>query len=135
MTGDMAGDRVAQAAGAPAVLAAAYNAFELILQMLRGAEGRAGALLPAFAFAAAAAADGRDAVAQVPALPLLPELPGPPPAGLAPEEVADRAAALSRALEQHLTIATGAAGDAYREACTGGAAAATRIRSLLASQT
>lgn len=46
----------------PALLGAAYRAFERALQALRGAEDQAGPLLPAFVLAAAAAANGRDAV-------------------------------------------------------------------------
>src|SRR5258708_11110608 len=54
---------VLRAENLPALLAAAYGAFECALQALRGAEDHAGPLLPAFVLAAAAAADGRDAVA------------------------------------------------------------------------
>jgi hypothetical protein len=42
----------------PALLGAAYRAFERALQALRGAEDQAGLLLPAFVLAAAAAANG-----------------------------------------------------------------------------
>jgi hypothetical protein len=58
-----AASSVLQAEDLPALLAAAYGAFECALQTLRGAEDHAGSLLPAFVLAAAAAADGRDAVA------------------------------------------------------------------------
>jgi hypothetical protein len=46
---------VERAENLPALLAAAYRAFEYALQALRGAEDHAGPLLPAFVLAAAAA--------------------------------------------------------------------------------
>ena len=53
----------------PALLAAAYRAFECALRALRGTEDHAGPLLPGFVLAAAAAADGRDAVASAGSFP------------------------------------------------------------------
>ena len=78
-----------EAANLPALLGAAYRAFEWALQALRGAEDQAGALLPAFVLAAAAAADGRDAVAAAGSFPG----PGAAPEGritpIAPIDLAD----------------------------------------------
>ena len=67
-----------ETADLPALLGAAYRAFEWALETLRGAEDQVGPLLPAFvlaATAAAAAADGRDAVAAAGSFP------GPTPRG------------------------------------------------------
>ena len=69
MTADLT-DRLAEAAGVPALLAVAYDVFEHMLRTLRGTENQAGVLLPAIVLAAAAAGDGRDAVARAPLLPL-----------------------------------------------------------------
>jgi hypothetical protein len=134
MTADLT-DRLAEAAGVPVLLAVAYDVFEHILRALRGTENQAGVLLPAVVLAAAAAGDGRDAVARAPWLPSLPEPPEPAmpamPARSA-EQVADEAAALSRALWERLAAADVPAG--YEAACAGGAEAARRICSLLARQ-
>ncbi len=125
-------DRLAEAAGVPALLAVAYDVFEHMLRALRGAEDQAGPLLPAFVLAAAAAGDGRDAVAAAPWLPSLPEPPEPSmPAGGA-EQVADEMAALSHALWERLAAPDAPAG--YQAACAGGAEAAWRIFRLLTRQ-
>ena len=131
MTADLT-DRLAEAAGVPVLLAVAYDAFEHMLQALRGTENRAGILLPALVLAAAAAGDGRDAVARAPWLPSLPESPGPPMSARGAEQVADETAALSRALWDRLAAAD--APVAYQAACAGGAEAAWRICSLLTRQ-
>jgi hypothetical protein len=131
MTTDLT-DRLAQAAGAPVLLAVAYDAFEHMLRALREIENRIGVLLPAIVLAAAAAGDGRDAVARTPWLPMPPEPSEPPmPAG-GPEQVADETADLSRALWERLAATD--APVAYQAACAGGAEAARRICSLLTRQ-
>jgi hypothetical protein len=113
----------------PALLAAAYRAFECALQALRGAEDRAGPLLPAFVLAAAAAADGRDAVASARSFPC----PGSPPTGNmtahAAIDVADQVAELSLAL---FTRLRGAAARDGGSACAAAAARAGRMHELLA---
>jgi hypothetical protein len=113
----------------PAVLAAAYGAFECALQALRGAEDHAGPLLPAFVLAAAAAADGRDAVAAAGSFPG----PGSPLTGNmtspAAAEVADQVAGLSRALVIRLRELAAAGGG---PACAAAAARAACIYELLA---
>jgi hypothetical protein len=131
MTADLT-DRLAEAAGVPALLAVAYDVFEHMLRALRGAENQAGTLLPAIVLAAAAAGDGRDAVARAPWLPLLPELREPPISAGSAEQVADKTAALSRALWERLAAADAPAD--YWAACAGGAEAAQRICSLLGRQ-
>ena len=113
----------------PALLVAAYGAFECALQALRAAEDHAGPLLPAFVLAAAAAADGRDAVAAArsfpgPGTPLIENMTSP-----VPIDVADQVAGLSLALFGRLRDA--AAGDGGT-ACAAAAARAGRIHELLA---
>ncbi len=131
MTGELT-DRLVEAVGVPVLLAVAYDAFEYMLQALRGTENQAGVLLPAIVLAAAAAGDGRDAVARAPWLPSLPEPPEPPMSVRSAEQVADETAALSRALWERLAAAD--APVAYRAACAGSAEAAWRICSLLTRQ-
>ena len=113
----------------PALLAAAYGAFECALQALRGAEDHAGPLLPAFALAAAAAADGRDAVAAAsafpgPGFPLVRNMTSP-----AAIDVADQVAILSLALSGCLREAAAGGGG---PACAAAAARAGRMHELLA---
>src|ERR1035438_8815383 len=62
-------DRLEQAAGPAAVLAAAYDAFEGMRLAFRVHEDPASGLFAAFVMAAASAADGRDAVAFAPSMP------------------------------------------------------------------
>jgi hypothetical protein len=120
---------VLRAEDLPALLAAAYGAFECALQALRGAEDHAGPLLPAFVLAAAAAADGRDAVAAARSFPG----PGSWPTGnmtsAAAVEVADQVAGLSRALLTRLRDAAAGGGG---PACAAAAARAARMHELLA---
>lgn len=134
MSSDLTAARVARAAHIPALLAAAYDAFEYMLLALRAAEGHAGALLPAFAMSAAAAANGRDAIASAPSLP-----PGAPPGPAAleaaaaadPGALADDLAGLGLMLSERLAAAPAAPAD--RTACADGAAHARRIHWLLAA--
>jgi hypothetical protein len=121
---------VLRAEDLPALLAAAYGAFECALQALRGAEDHAGPLLPAFVLAAAAAADGRDAVAAAGSFPG----PGsPPPMGnltsRAAVDVADQVAGLCLALAGRLRDAADGGGGS---ACGAAAARAGRMHDLLA---
>lgn len=113
----------------PALLGAAYRAFERALQALRGAEDQAGPLLPAFVLAAAAAANGRDAVAAATSF----RGPGATPAGnLTPAEatdLADQVAGLSLALFTRLRDAAAEGGES---ACSAAAAHAGRMYELLA---
>jgi hypothetical protein len=111
----------------PDLLAAAYSAFECALQALRGAEDRAGPLLPALVLAAAAAADGLDAVAAagpfaVPEPATLQDMSSP--AG----DVADQVDRLSLALFARLRDAAAGQGGS---ACAAAAACAGRMHELL----
>jgi hypothetical protein len=120
---------VERAEDLPALLAAAYRAFEYALQALRGAEDNAGPLLPAFVLAAASAADGRDAVAAAGSF----AVPGPTPmkdtASPAAADVADQVARLSLALFTRLRDAAAEGGGS---ACAAAAARAGRMHELLA---
>ena len=120
---------VLRAESLPALLGAAYRAFECALRALRGAEDHAGPLLPALVLAAAEAADGRDAVAAAGSFP------GPGAAlaetmvSLTAIDVADQVAGLSLALSTRLRdAATGGGGPA----CAAAAARAGRMHELLA---
>ena len=64
--------RLEQATGLPAVLDAAYDAFEEMLSALEEQEDRGGAAFAAFVMSATAAANGRDALAAAPSLPPAP---------------------------------------------------------------
>ena len=118
---------VEQAGDLPALLAAAYSAFECALQALRGGEDHAGPLLPAFVLAAAAAADGRDAVTAAGPF----AVPEPVPLenmATAAADVADQVARLSLALFARLRDAAAGEGGS---ACAAAAACAGRMRELL----
>jgi hypothetical protein len=121
---------VLQAESLPALLDAAYCAFECALQALRGAEDHAGHLLPAFVLAAAAAADGRDVVAADGSFRGLgAALPGNM-RWIAAIDVADQVAGLSLALSTCLRDAAAGGGGS---ACAAAAACAGRMHELLAA--
>jgi hypothetical protein len=113
----------------PALLGAAYRAFERSLRALRGAEGHAGPLLPAFVLAAAAAADGRDAVAAAGQLRGPDAAPGQDTTSLAAIDLADQVAGLSLTLSVRLRDAAARGGG---PACEEAAAHASRMHELLA---
>jgi hypothetical protein len=120
---------VERAGSLPALLSAAYGAFEDALQALRAAEDHAGHLLPAFVLAAAAAADGRDAVT---AAGFFPGPCGPLARTMAPTaavDVADQVALLSLAL---VTRLRDAAADGGGSEVAAAAAYAGRMHELLA---
>jgi hypothetical protein len=120
---------VERAEDLPALLAAAWCAFDYALQALRGAEDNAGPLLPAFVLAAAAAADGRDAVAAATSFAVPGSTPMETMASSAAAEVADQVARLSLALFTRLRDAAAAGGGS---ACADAAARAGRMHELLA---
>ena len=64
--------RLEQATGLPAVLDAAYDAFEEMLSALEDQQDRGGGAFAAFVMSGAAAANGRDALAAAPSLPPAP---------------------------------------------------------------
>ena len=61
--------RLEHAAGLPAVLDAAYDAFEQMLPVIVDQQDRGGGAFAAFVMSGAAAANGRNAVAAAPSLP------------------------------------------------------------------
>jgi hypothetical protein len=104
---------VLRAENLPALLAAAYGAFECALQALRGAEDHAGPLLPAFVLAAAAAADGRDAVAAArsfpgPGSPLVGNMTSPAAIDVADQVAGDLISNVDRRRRRHVPHERGA---------------------------
>lgn len=130
--------RLNAAIGLPAVLDAAYDAFEDILSVLRHHEERAGHAFPAFVLAAGAAANGRDWAGDAPSLPPATATSVPAGAGdlLSDRDwagVATEVAALSQLLAVRLTEAAGnAISEADQAACQQAARHAARICELLA---
>jgi hypothetical protein len=130
--------RLDQASDLPAILDAAYDAFEGMLPVIHGQEDRAGGGFAAFVMSAASAANGRDAVASAPSLP--PAAPGStsladgdPPPGVTEQEAAAALAVLSGLLAGRLADASARAADAGdRAACAVAARHAGAIWSLLA---
>ena len=134
---DAARARLEHAAGLPAVLDAAYEAFEEILRAIEDQQDPAGGALAAFVMAGAAAASGRDALAAAPSLP--PAAPGEGAdaiAASAHDRTTDDAAAvlagLSQLLASRLSSASDQSADASdRLACAQAARHAASICSLL----
>lgn len=120
-----------------AVLAAAHEAFEHALTVIRAHQDQDDSMLAAFALSAAYAADGRDAVAFAPSFP--PPAPRATSAAAEPldsgrdaGEVADALAALSQLLAARLTAAAGSAQDPDDEAaCAHAAGHAESIHVML----
>jgi len=128
--------RLEQARDLAGLLAAAYDAFDDMLAVIRCHEEHAGGAFAAFVLSATAAANGRDWVAAAPSMP-----PGPAPArpaapaGTQPAEPDTARTALAiAALSQLLAgLLPAAAADAGDRACLAHAARhAARIHSLLA---
>jgi hypothetical protein len=130
--------RLEQASDLPAILDAAYEAFESMLLLIHGQQDQARAGFAAFVMAAASVANGRDAVASAPSLP--PAAPGrtPPASGdpvtdVTQEEAAAVLAELSQLLASRLADAAAWAPDAAdRAACGVAARHARAVWSLLA---
>ena len=122
--------RVSHAGSLPALLAAAYRAFDRTLQEIRRVEDHAGLLLPAFVLAAAAAADGRDAVAAARSFPGPPSGPTSGLTSLTAIDLADQLAELSLVLATRLHDAATVGG---QPSCSEAAAHAGRMHELLAS--
>ena len=130
--------RLTRVEGVPAVLAAAYDAFEDILLVVRHHEERAGTEFPAFVLAALDAASGRDWIGDAPSLPPLPVRPHP--AAGAPDlldgsswaQVALEVAGLAQLLAEVLAAAAVRAGNPQDRACCQQAATfAGRVRDML----
>ena len=103
--------RLEQAVGLPAVLDAAYDAFEEMLSALEEQQDRGGGTFAAFVMSGAAAANGRDALAAAPSL--LPTASGDLAAGAAGpacgplmEDAAAVLAELSQLLSSRLAAAS-----------------------------
>ena len=129
--------RLQHAAGLAAILDAAYDAFEDMLQAIRVHEDPASGLFAAFVMAAASAADGRDAILFAPSLPpgqdeRRPTAGHEEPAGGNSASTADAAAGLSRVLAARLTEAWETASDpGDRAACADAVCCAQSIAGLL----
>jgi hypothetical protein len=131
--------RLRQAPDLPEILAASFDAFEVVRLLARRSQDRVAGLFAAFMCTADAAVDGREAVTIAPSLPA----PGPAAsvaAALAREPVAsadldaviETLAALGALLEDRLTRAAATAGDPEDcTSCQDGAAAARRICRLM----
>jgi len=129
--------RLQQAATLPDMLAASFDAFEVIRLLARDNEDRVPALFAAFMTAADAAVDGREAVTTAPSLPSCGRSgigTNPPIAADAGVgEIADGMAALAVLLSQRLGYAaTLSIASSDQIACEEAAAAAGRICQLMA---
>jgi len=134
---DAARARLEHATGLPAVLDAAYDAFEDMLTAIEAHQDPSTGAFAAFVMAGAAAANGRNAVAAAPSLPPAPsgDLPGTEPGpsrGLPAEAAPAVLAALSQLLASRLTKASDLpAGLGDRVACAQAARHAASICALL----
>ena len=130
--------RLQHAVRLAAILDAAYDAFEDMLQAIRAHENTASGLFAAFVMAAASAADGHDAILFAPSLPpgqgnststTVDEM----PAGESAASMAGAAARLSRVLAARLTEVWETAADpGDLAACADAVCCAQSIHDLLA---
>ena len=129
--------RLADAGDVPAVLAASWEAFELVAAIASARAGDSAGMYPAFTLAGGSAVTGRNALAFAPSMPPVPpdtEENTPEPAGNV-DEIADVLAGLASALSSRLRQAAGlatTAGD--RSACEDAASEAEQITRLLAKE-
>jgi hypothetical protein len=129
--------RVERAIGLPAVLDAAYDAFEQMLTAITIQQDRGGETFAAFVMSGTAVANGRDALAAAPSLPRVSsgDLAGTarePCGDLPPQAAADALASLSQLLSRRLTDAGDHSADAGdRVACIRAARHAAYVCSLL----
>jgi hypothetical protein len=129
--------RLDQAGDLPAVLDAAYDAFEDMLLVIRCHQDPAGGAFAAFVLSGASAANGRDEVASAPSLPRVSASPrtsaeGGVLAELSAEDAAVALAGLSRLLASRLRAAASSAPDADDQAaCAEAARHAGQVLSLL----
>jgi hypothetical protein len=117
------------------LLAAAWDAFDLMLAICQDCEERSTELFAAFAFAAAAAVQGRSILDFAPAPATTANMQTSAGAGVHADldHVADSIADLAHALADHLLSATRLANDpGDRQVCEDAAAQAWRIYQLLA---
>ena len=129
--------RVEQAIGLPAVLDAAYDAFEQMLAAITIEQDRGGGTFAAFVMSGTAAANGRDALAAAPSLPPassgdLASIAWEPCGDLLAEDAAPALASLGQLLSRRLTDASDHSADAGdRVACIQAARHAAYVCSLL----
>jgi hypothetical protein len=129
--------RLVNADGFPALLAAAWDTFELVQATASADAAESPDLYPAFTFARGAAVNGRNALAFAPSLPPLPRGAAhdpPKPAGevyQTADALAGLASALSIRLRETAELATATAD---RSACENAASDADRITQLLAEE-
>ena len=127
--------RVRQAAALPDLLAASFDAFELVRTAARSCDDRTPELFAAFMMTADAAVDGREAITAAPALPAgsTASMASVPTAATAVDEITAALAALGELLNDRLaSAASGAAEPGDQTACAEAADAAGRIRHLMA---
>jgi hypothetical protein len=129
--------RVEQAIGLPAVLDAAYDAFEQLLAAITSQQDRGGAAFAAFVMSGTAAANGRDALAAAPSLPPvssgeIASMASESALELRTQDTAAVLARLSQLLSRRLTDASDHTADAGdRLACAQAARHAADVCSLL----
>jgi hypothetical protein len=131
--------RLQQASDLPAVLDAAYEAFEGMLSVIYPAQDPASGWFAAYVMAAASAANGRNALALAPSLPRRPLLAVPAEQGSGPgerpERLAETVAGLSHLVAGRLALAASGAPDTGdRDACGHAARNALDICGLLSSR-
>jgi hypothetical protein len=103
-------ERLEQASGLPAVLGAAYDAFEDMLSVIEDLQDPGGGAFAAFVMSGASAASGRDAVAAAPSLPPPSQVSAEPPETASPADAGRPAPGLSAADATAGDAAVGLAG-------------------------
>jgi hypothetical protein len=127
--------RLRSARSLPELLAASFDAFEIIRVLARGSEDKVPSLFAAFMMAADAAVDGRQAITIAPSLFPVSPITTPPAAGADIDTITDALAALGELLDGCLARAADRAlvpGD--RAACQEAAEAGHRIHQLMARE-
>ena|ERR1700728_2109675 len=129
--------RVEQATGWPAILDAAYDAFEQMLTAITSQQDHGGGAFAAFVMSGTAAANGRDALAAAPSLPPvsssdLASMASTSALDVPAPDAADVLAGLSQLLSRRLTDASAYTADAGdRLACAQAARHAADVCMLL----
>lgn len=130
-----AGARLEHATGLPAVLDAAYDAFEDMLPAIEAQQDPGSFAFTAFVMSGASAANGRDAIAAAPSLPAVSArrvTSTRTPIAVTAQEAAATVAGLSRVLVSRLNAAADLSADVGdRAACASAARHAAVICSLL----
>jgi hypothetical protein len=129
------GARLERAAGLPAILDAAYDAFEDMLPVIEAQQDPGSTAFTAFVMSGASAANGRDAIAAAPSLPAAARrvvTAASTPATVTAQQAAAALTGLSRVLVSRLNAAAGLSADVGdRTACVSAARHAAAICSLL----